>query len=113
MAALAQTKEDQLDAILHALSDRTRRAMLARLSRGPATITELVQPFDMTFAAVSKHLRVLEKARLVNRNVEGRVHRCILEPGPLKDVEHWLAFYRAFWESNLDSFARYMEMGKP
>jgi DNA-binding transcriptional ArsR family regulator len=99
----------RLDRVFHALSDRTRRALLARLSRGPATVTELARPFTMSLPAVSKHLRVLESARLVLREVEGRVHRCSLAPRPLKDVEHWLAHYRTFWEDTLESLGRFVD----
>jgi DNA-binding transcriptional ArsR family regulator len=86
--------EQRLDLILHALSDRTRRSLLKRLAVGPAMVGELAQPFAMTRVAVSKHLRVLEKARLISRTVEGRVHRCALRAGPLREVDQWLTGYR-------------------
>jgi DNA-binding transcriptional ArsR family regulator len=101
--------EDRLDAILHALSDRTRRTLLRRLAAGPAMVGELARPIDMTRVAVSKHLRVLEKARLISRTIDGRIHRCALTPGPLQEVERWLADYRAFWIERLDALARYTE----
>jgi DNA-binding transcriptional ArsR family regulator len=101
--------EDRLDAILHALSDRTRRALLRRLATGPAIIGELAKPIAMTRVAVSKHLRVLEKARLVSRTIDGRVHRCALRPEPLQEVERWLTDYRAFWIERLEALARFAE----
>ena len=103
------TSEEQLDHVFHALSDRTRRAMLARLSQGPAKVTELAEPFHMSLPAVSKHLKVLERADLVQRRVDGRVHRCSLGARPLKDVDGWLDDYRAFWQGTLDSLAHFVE----
>ncbi len=101
--------QDRLDAILHALSDRTRRALLARLAAGPAMVSQLAEPFDVTRVAISKHLRVLEQARLVSRTVDGRVHRCALTAAPLREVERWLAGYRSFWTQRLEALARYAE----
>jgi DNA-binding transcriptional ArsR family regulator len=108
------SSERRLDLILHALSHRTRRRLLARLSSGSAMIGDLARPFDMTRVAVSKHLRVLEKARLITRTIDGRVHRCALRPEPLREVEQWLADYRVFWTQTLESLARHTESeGKP
>jgi DNA-binding transcriptional ArsR family regulator len=87
--------EERLDGIFGALADRTRRAMLARLRDGPATVSELAAPFAMSLPAVSRHLRVLERERLVVRDVEGRVHRCSLGTAPLREVERWLERYRS------------------
>jgi len=101
--------DDRLDAILHALSDRTRRTLLKRLASGPALMGELAEPIDMTRVAVSKHLRVLEKAQLISRTADGRVCRCVLTPGPMQEVERWLAGYRAFWNERLEALARYTE----
>jgi DNA-binding transcriptional ArsR family regulator len=103
------TSEDRLDAILHALSDRTRRRLLRRLASGPARVGELAKPIAMTRVAVSKHLRVLEKARLVLRTIDGRVHRCALQSEPLQEVDRWLAGYRAFWTESLEALARFAE----
>lgn len=103
------TQEERLDAILHALAHQTRRALLARLASGPAMVRELAEPFAATRVAISKHLRVLERARLVTRTVDGRVHRCTLAPEPLKELEGWLAEYRLFWNEKLQSLARYVE----
>ncbi len=72
-------------------------------------VTELAEPFEMSLPAVSKHLKVLERASLVKREVDGRVHRCTLQTEPLQDVERWLAHYRVFWEDALDSLAAYVE----
>ncbi|HYL74891.1 MAG TPA: metalloregulator ArsR/SmtB family transcription factor [Bryobacteraceae bacterium] len=104
--------DDQLDRVFHALSDRTRRALINRLADGPRMITELAAPFDMSLPAVSKHLRVLEEARLVDRAVDGRVHRCSFAPEPLREAEQWLDRYRSFWEDNLEALARYVEPKK-
>ncbi len=101
--------EARLDAIMHALSHQTRRAMLARLAAGPAMVRELAEPFDVTRAAVSKHLRILERAQLVSRTVDGRVHQCALTAAPLRELESWLADYRLFWNDKLKSLARYVE----
>ena len=101
--------DDALDAVFSALSDRTRRAIVARLSKGPATITELAEPFAMTLPAVSKHLRVIERAGLVRRERDGWYHRCSLDAGPLEAASTFLAKYRPFWEGTLDALARHVE----
>jgi len=95
--------------VFHALSDRTRRALLARLARGPARVTDLAAPFTMSLPAVSKHLKVLEGARLIERAVDGRVHRCALAAAPLQDAERWLEHYRGLWEDRLEALARFVE----
>ncbi|HYM26652.1 MAG TPA: metalloregulator ArsR/SmtB family transcription factor [Steroidobacteraceae bacterium] len=95
--------------MFHALGDRTRRALLTRLTRTPAMITELARPFAMSLPAVSRHVRVLEQAGLIVRTVDGRVHRCTLNAAPLGSAAMWLRHYRRFWEGNLDSLARYVE----
>jgi DNA-binding transcriptional ArsR family regulator len=102
----------RLDAVFRALGDRTRRALLARLSHGPAMVTELAEPFRMSLPAVSRHIRVLEKARMVARSVDGRVHRCSFRAEPLQGVQQWLNRYRHFWEGTLDSLASYAEHSK-
>ncbi len=101
--------EHRLDLVFRALGDRTRRALLARLARRSAMVTELAEPFAMSLPAVSRHIRVLEGAGLVVRSVDGRVHRCSLGTRPLKSVEAWLRTYRHFWEESLDALARYVE----
>ena len=100
---------DSLDRIFHSLSDRTRRAVLQRLTEGSASVNELAAPFRMSRMAVSKHLKVLEAARLITRKVDGRVHRCSLASTTLLNVDRWLDHYRAFWTSNLDALADYVE----
>jgi DNA-binding transcriptional ArsR family regulator len=99
----------RLDLIFRALGDRTRRTLLARLARGPAMITELAEPFGISLPAVSRHIRVLERARLVARTVDGRVHRCSLRAVPLREAERWLTNYRQFWMGTLDALARHVE----
>jgi DNA-binding transcriptional ArsR family regulator len=107
-----KSAEDQLDLVFHALSDRTRRRLLARLAQGDAMITELAEPFAMSFPAISKHLRVLENARLVSRSVNGRVHRCSFVAAPLREAEAWIETYRSFWTGTLGELARYAEKQK-
>jgi len=98
-----------LDRTFAALADPTRRAILARLAQGEASVTSLAAPFRMSLPAVSKHLRVLERAGLVGRSREGRVHRLRLEASPLREAEAWIAHYRSFWEAQFDALARYLE----
>ena len=99
---------DQLSLTLSALADPTRRAILARLAHGEASVGELAEPYDMSLAAVSKHIKVLEKAGLVSRGRNAQWRPCRLEAGPLKDLDGWLAEYRRFWEQNLDQFEDYL-----
>jgi DNA-binding transcriptional ArsR family regulator len=94
--------------VFRALGDRTRRAILTRLTEGTATVGELAAPFGMSLPGVSKHLTVLEQAGLVTRTVEGRVRRCTLRPDPLCAANAWIGAYRPFWESTLDSLADYL-----
>ena len=106
--------DDRLDEVFHALGDRTRRRLLARLARSAATIGELAAPFDMSLPAVSKHIRVLERAGLVVRAIEGRVHTCALEGDHLRDAAAWLERYRAFWDDTLAALAEFAETrGEP
>jgi DNA-binding transcriptional ArsR family regulator len=92
-----------LNGVFHALADLTRRDMLRRLAGGERTITELAEPCRMSFAAASKHVRVLERAGLVHRTVRGRTHCCRLEPGPLADAQAWFTFYQRYWIGRLDA----------
>ena len=103
------TDDDDLDRVFAALANRTRRAMLARLGSGPSTVTDLAVPFAMSLPGASKHLRVLERAGLVHRHIDGRVHRCSLDPAPLEDAEQWLIRNRAFWNEQLDSLVRHLD----
>src|ERR1700739_3791035 len=98
-----------LDATFGALSDATRRGILARLAQGEASVSDLAAPFEMSLPAVSKHLRVLERARLVTRRKDGRVHRCRLLPEPMKGAALWIEKYRQFWDRQFDSLAQYLE----
>jgi DNA-binding transcriptional ArsR family regulator len=98
-----------LDATFGALADPTRRAILARLARGEAMVTELAEPFDVSLPAISKHLRVLESAGLLEREIDGRIHRCRLAAEPMKDAAAWIARYRTFWETQFDALAKYLE----
>ena len=98
-----------LDRTFGALADPTRRRILAQLARGEECVTELARPHAMSLAAVSKHLIVLEKAGLVKRRKDGRVHSLALDPKPMKEAQAWLERYRKFWEGNLDQFEKYLE----
>jgi DNA-binding transcriptional ArsR family regulator len=106
---MVSRSEARLDAVFSALADPTRRRMLVRLSRGEASITELGEPFEMTLPAVSKHLRVLERAGLVTRTRDGWYHRCRLEAKPLRDAASFLDRWRPFWERTLEQLARHVE----
>jgi DNA-binding transcriptional ArsR family regulator len=98
-----------LDATFGALSDATRRGILARLASGENSVSKLAAPYEMSLPAVSKHLRVLETAGLVVRRKDGRVYRCRLIAGPMKDAAEWIERYRVFWEKQFDALARYLE----
>lgn len=97
-----------IDCTFAALADPTRRAILAQLATGEASVSELAEPFAMSLPAVSKHLKILEQAGLLERRRDGRTLYCRLEPTPLNDVSEWIARQRAFWEGSLDSLARYL-----
>lgn len=96
----------QMDQIFHALGDATRRHMLRDLAGGERTIGQLAAPFAMSFAAASKHVKVLENAGLIRREVRGRTHLCSLEPGPLASAHEWLSYYERFWTERLDVLDR-------
>jgi DNA-binding transcriptional ArsR family regulator len=98
-----------LDSVFSALSDPTRRAILSQLAEGESTVKQLADPFEMSLPAISKHLKVLERAGLLAREIDGRVHRCHLEAEPLREAATWIAHYRRFWEDRFDSLARYLE----
>jgi DNA-binding transcriptional ArsR family regulator len=99
---------DPLSATFAALADPTRRAILARLARGETGVTELAKPFDMSLPAVSKHLKVLERAGLIARGREAQWRPCRIEPKALKGVDQWLEGYRRFWEERLDRLEHYL-----
>jgi DNA-binding transcriptional ArsR family regulator len=107
--ARATLGDDQLDSLFRALADRTRRALLERLARGPAMVSELAEPFAMSLPAVSKHIRILEEAGLLERSIDGRVHVCVLRAEPLSELEEWARTQRAFWDERLDRLARFVE----
>ena len=92
-----------LDAVFHALSDPTRRAMLQALADRPCTVGELAAPFAISLAGASKHIQVLERAGLIEREVQGRVHTCRLDPGPLHQGAEWIRHYERFWTRRLDA----------
>ncbi|MFP2906048.1 ArsR/SmtB family transcription factor [Pyxidicoccus sp. 3LFB2] len=98
---MVQHHSEQLDAVFHALADPTRREMLHSLTSGERSIGELAAPFQMSFAGASKHVRVLERAGLVQRTVQGRTHRCRLAPEPLSGALDWLRHYERFWTDRL------------
>ncbi|MBW4473759.1 MAG: metalloregulator ArsR/SmtB family transcription factor [Stenomitos rutilans HA7619-LM2] len=104
-----QLPADRLSITFAALADPTRRAILARLSQGEASVTELAQPFEMSLPAISKHLKVLERAGLITRSREAQWRPCGLAADPLKDVDHWLAPYRQFWEQRFDRLDDYLQ----
>jgi DNA-binding transcriptional ArsR family regulator len=102
-------QQGQLDRVFHALSDPTRRAVLQRLSRGTATVSELAEPFAMALPSFLQHLKVLESSELVRSSKEGRVRTCRLAPQPLKLAEGWMAAQRSLWERRLDQPDRFLE----
>src|SRR5437764_14559892 len=103
------TQADHLSATFAALADPTRRAILARLAKGEASVTELAKPFDMSLPAVSKHLKVLERAGLIVRSRDAQLRPCRIEPNALKPVDDWLEHYRRLWEERLDRLDDYLK----
>jgi DNA-binding transcriptional ArsR family regulator len=99
---------DPLSMTFAALADPTRRAILARLASGAATVTELAEPFDMSMPAISRHLKVLENAGLIERSREAQWRPCQLSAGPLKEAVEWLEHYRPFWEESFDRLREYL-----
>jgi DNA-binding transcriptional ArsR family regulator len=99
---------DRLSTTFAALADPTRRAILARLASGEASVTDLAQPFEMSLPAVSKHLKVLERAGLIARGRAAQWRPCRLKAGPLRDAADWLEHYRQFWEQSLDRLEDYL-----
>jgi DNA-binding transcriptional ArsR family regulator len=99
---------NQLDRIFAALADSTRRAILKRLATGEASVTELAKPFKMSLPAVSKHLKVLERAGLIARGRDAQWRPCRLDPAPLKDIAEWVGEYQRFWEESFDRLDEYL-----
>lgn len=106
---MVKSSVHKLNRTFAALSDPTRRAIVARLAAGEVSVTEVAEPFAMSLPAVSKHLRVLEEAGLLARTKEGRVHRLRLVTDPLQEASDWITAYREFWEGQLDALAKYLE----
>jgi DNA-binding transcriptional ArsR family regulator len=104
---------DQLNSTFAALADPTRRAILARLALGETSVTELAKPFEMSMPAVSKHLKVLERAGLIARGREAQSRPCRLAPDPLREAASWIEEYRRFWEASLDRLEDYLRKMKP
>jgi DNA-binding transcriptional ArsR family regulator len=100
---------DRLSSTFAALADPTRRAILARLASGEAAVTELAEPFEMSLPAVSKHLKVLERAGLITRSRTAQWRPCRLDAGPLEDVAEWVEHYRRFWEGSFDRLEDYLK----
>jgi DNA-binding transcriptional ArsR family regulator len=101
-------QQDQLSSTFAALADPTRRAILARLASGEASVTQLAEPFEMSMPAISKHLKVLERARLIARGREAQWRPCRLEAAPLKEIADWIEHYREFWEQSFDRLDEYL-----
>jgi DNA-binding transcriptional ArsR family regulator len=99
---MVESRDTQLDAVFHALGDPTRRLMLHRLAEGQRTVGQLAEPFSMSLAAASKHIKALEGAGLITREVLGRNHVCRLNAGPLSAASQWLRYYERFWAGRLD-----------
>jgi DNA-binding transcriptional ArsR family regulator len=102
------TSTESLNITFSALADPTRRAILSRLASGEASVTELAEPFDMSLPAISKHLKVLERAGLIARGREAQWRPCRLEAGPLKDATDWLLSYQSFWKGSFDALESYL-----
>jgi DNA-binding transcriptional ArsR family regulator len=100
---------DTLSATFSALADPTRRAILSKLTSGQVTVTELAEPFEMTMPAITKHLKVLEKAGLIERGKEAQRRPCRLRAEPLREIEDWVEHYRVFWEQSLDRLDTYLK----
>ena len=100
---MVELETPRLDTVFRALGDATRRRMLRELAGGERTVGQLAEPFAMSLAAASKHIKVLESAGLIRREVRGRTHWCRLDPGPLASAGQWLSFYERFWTDTLDA----------
>lgn len=100
---------DALSNTFHALADPTRRAILASLTSGEKTVSDLAEPFDMTMPAITKHLKVLEKAKLIERSRQAQYRPCRLQPDPLKDIDEWMEQYRKFFEASFDRLDEYLK----
>jgi DNA-binding transcriptional ArsR family regulator len=110
---MVKYKTGSLDAVFAALSDPIRRRILERLAHGEASVGDLAAPFRVTAPAISRHLRVLERAGLLDRHKKGRVHRCRLRPRPMNDAVEWIEQCRKFWEQQFDALERYLAETEP
>ncbi len=109
---MVKYKRDKLSAVLLAIGDHTRRAILERISRGEPSVSEIADSFRISLPAISKHLKVLERAGLISRKREGRVHRFKLTAQPMKDASEWIKNYERFWQVRLGSLETYFEESK-
>lgn len=100
---------DQLSSIFHALADPTRRAILSSLTTGEKTVSDLAEPFEMSMPAITKHLKVLEKANLIERSKQAQYRPCRLHPEPLKDIDEWMEQYRKFFETSFNRLDDYLK----
>jgi len=103
---MVELQAGRLNAVFHALGDATRRQMLRELASGERTVGQLAEPFAISLAAASKHIKALESAGLIRREVRGRTHLCRLDPGPLASAQEWLSYYERFWTERLDVLER-------
>lgn len=110
---MVELQNTRLDTIFHALGDATRRQMLHELTLGERTVSQLAEPFAMSLAAASKHIKALEGAGLVRRVIQGRQHICRLDAGPLAEANAWLRFYAQFWTTRLDDLERLLRANPP
>lgn len=106
---MARSEEDQLSLTFAALANSTRRAIIARLAEGEATVNELAEPFNMSLPAISKHIKVLERAGLIVQGQKAQYRPCTIEAGPLKDVSNWTEQYRHIWENRFDQMDAYIK----
>jgi DNA-binding transcriptional ArsR family regulator len=109
---MVELQTAQLDSVFHALGDATRRQMLRELAGGERTVGQLAEPFSISLAAASKHIKTLEHAGLIRREVRGRTHMCRLAPGPLASAHDWLSFYERFWTERLDALEKFLREEK-
>jgi DNA-binding transcriptional ArsR family regulator len=110
---MVELETPHLDSVFHALGDATRRRMLRELAGGTRTVGQLAKPFAISLAAASKHIKALENAGLIHREVRGRTHLCRLDPGPLASAHQWLNFYQRFWTDRLDVLERLLRQERP
>jgi DNA-binding transcriptional ArsR family regulator len=110
---MVELQAPQLDAVFHALGDATRRRMLRELAKGERSVGQLAAPFEISLAAASKHIKALENAGLIRREIRGRTHLCRIEPGPLASANAWLDHYARFWTTHLDTLEQVLRKAGP